>query len=339
MKFSISFKYSNVTFKNKETKETISYDTKAEGNTFTFDNVDEDVVLGIVKGIKDRKASQVFAYDDFRTNFINVMARNKCKELYDKLDKGSWKVEDIAISNITIKDLEFTKPTMNAREVITVESRKMRESSEFKPGDIVDWFVPDDDEQYGKEFGGEVFHGGEVYKKQGDVYEVSFGEEGLFYPQGKDLEYHSENLLESRKMNESKYGKGPWPTWVVKERLVQLINGVSKEHPMWADLVDILEKYYGSMDVEKLVGESKKMRESSESTGGTTIEPVIFKRDKRDGEVVAFFPETMFDGSVNRGNIMCYAHNGQSSEASIEYFQECRPCKDEAEYADLLAEL
>ena len=124
MKFSISFKYSNVTFKNKETKETISYDTKAEGNTFTFDNVDEDVVLGIVKGIKDRKAAQVFAFDDLRTNFINVLARNKCKELYDKLDKGDWKVEDIAISNITIKDLEFTKPTMNAREVITVESKK-----------------------------------------------------------------------------------------------------------------------------------------------------------------------------------------------------------------------
>lgn len=58
MKFSISFKYSNVTFKNKETKEIISYDSKAEtGNTFTFDNVDEDVVLGIVKGIKDKKAS------------------------------------------------------------------------------------------------------------------------------------------------------------------------------------------------------------------------------------------------------------------------------------------
>ena len=57
MKFSISFKYSNVTFKNKETKETISYDTKAEGNTFAFDNVDEDVVLGIVKGIKDRQAA------------------------------------------------------------------------------------------------------------------------------------------------------------------------------------------------------------------------------------------------------------------------------------------
>ena len=257
MKFSISFKYSNVTFKNKETKETIAYDTKAsEGNTFTFDNVDEDVVIGMLKGIKDRKASQLFAYDDLRTNFINVMARNKCKELYDKLDKAEWKIEDIAISNITIKDIEFTKPTMNAREAITVESisrknytkgayptyvvkkrlvdliegcprenpmwadlveilekyygeaelekviggKKMMESNEFKPGDLVDWFVPEDDDRYGKDFGGEVFHGGEVYKKQGDVYEVSFGEEGLFYPQGKDLEYHSENLMESRKM-------------------------------------------------------------------------------------------------------------------------------------------
>lgn len=125
MKFSISFKYSNVTFKNKETKETISFDTKAQdGNSFTFDNVDEDVVIGIVKGIKNKKAADVFSYDDFRTNFINAMARNKCKELYDKLDKGEWKVEDIAVSNITLKDLEFTKPTMNARETITVESKK-----------------------------------------------------------------------------------------------------------------------------------------------------------------------------------------------------------------------
>ena len=125
MKFSISFKYNNVTFKNKETKETISFDTKAQdGNSFTFDNVDEDVVIGIVKGIKNRKASEVFQYDDLRTNFVNVMARNKCKELYDKIDKGEWKVEDITISNITIKDLEFTKPTMNARETITVESMK-----------------------------------------------------------------------------------------------------------------------------------------------------------------------------------------------------------------------
>ena len=130
MKFSISFKYSNVTFKNKETKETISFETKAQdGNLFTFDNVDEDVVIGIVKGIKNRKASEVFQYDDLRTNFINTMARNKCKELYDKIDKEGWKVEDIVVSGITLKDLEFTKPTMNARENITVESTLKKESN------------------------------------------------------------------------------------------------------------------------------------------------------------------------------------------------------------------
>ena len=130
MKFSISFKYSNVTFKNKETKETISFETKAQdGNSFTFDNVDEDVVIGIVKGIKNRKASEVFQYDDLRTNFVNVMARNKCKELYDKIDKEGWKVEDIVVSGITLKDLEFTKPTMNARENITVESTLKKESN------------------------------------------------------------------------------------------------------------------------------------------------------------------------------------------------------------------
>lgn len=184
MKFSISFKYSNVTFKNKENKETVTYDTKAEGNTFTFDNVDEDVVLGIVKGIKDKKASQVFAFDNLRTNFVNVIARNKCKELYDKLDKGEWKVEDVVISTATIKDLEFTKPTMNARENLTVES---------------------------------------ISKKS--------------------------------------YPKGDYPTWIVKERLVDLLEGVPRDNPMWADLLDIFEKYYGSAELEnfmkKSVSESK----------------------------------------------------------------------------------
>ena len=200
MKFSISFKYSNVTFKNKETKETISFDTKAQdGNSFTFDNVDEDVVIGIVKGIKNRKAADVFSYDDLRTNFINTMARNKCKELYDKIDKGEWKVEDIAISNITIKDMEFTKPTMNARETLTVES----------------------------------------------------------------------NL----KMNEH-----------------------------------------------------------------TIDYPVIFKKDRHCGEVVAFFPDTVKDGSCNPGCIGCYVHHGQHGEASLGYFWDCKPCT-EMEYADLLTEL
>lgn len=130
MKFSIQFKYQNVNFKNTKTKEIISFETKAQdGNTFIFDNVDEDVVIGILKGVKDKKSNSVFGYDDFRTCFINTMARNKCKELYDKIDKEGWKVEDIVVSGITLKDLEFTKPTMNARENITVESTLKKESN------------------------------------------------------------------------------------------------------------------------------------------------------------------------------------------------------------------
>lgn len=370
MKFSISFKYSNVTFKNKENKETVSFDTKAEtGNTFTFDNVDEDVVLGIVKGIKDRKASQVFAYDDFRTNFINVMARNKCKELYDKLDKGEWKIGDIAISNITIKDLEFTKPTMNAREALTVESRrkvsesiydnnldealnllneaaaslhmamwdikkelgkdselfkhvernyndvhetygimegfmdkagmneskKMRESIEFMPGDIVDWFVPEDDEQYGKEFGGEVFHGGEVYKKQGDVYEVSFGEEGLFYPQGKDLEYHSENLLESRKMNEDFKDTMRKENQEDLSDLIEVVTKAIREIDIISNMYDVSDTSFEKLQNVRTMllnalpstKTAKKMGWCNESKEEVEVE---FKKTPDDGTVIAFFP-------------------------------------------------
>lgn len=71
---------------------------------------------------------------------------------------------------------------------------------------------------------------------------------------GKILMF-KESTKFGKKCNESKYGKGPWPTWVVKDRLVQLIEGVPEENPMRADLVEILEKYYGSMDAEKLMGE------------------------------------------------------------------------------------
>ena len=271
MKFSITFKYSNVTFKNKETKETVIYDSKAEGNTFTFDNVDEDVVLGIVKGIKDRKASQVFAYDNFRTNFVNVIARNKCKELYDKLDKGGWKVEDIAISNITIKDLEFTKPTMNAREVITVESKnKARMNEDFK----------------------------DTMRKENQ----------------KDL-----------------------------SDLIEVVSKAIKE-------IDIISNMYDVSDTsfEKLQGvrtmllnalpstkTAKKMGWCNESKEQVKVE---FKKTPEDGEVIAFFPDTMKDGSCNPGMIMSYMHVGQHGEASVEFYNDCTNCFEE-DYADLLAEL
>ena len=262
MKFSISFKYSNVTFKNKETKEVISYDSKAEtGNTFTFDNVDEDVVLGIVKGIKDKKASQVFSYDDFRTNFINVMARNKCKELYDKLDKGGWKVEDITISNITIKDLEFTKPTMNAREVITVESKnKARMNEDFK-------------DTLGKE---------------------------------------------------------------EQEDLIKVVSKACKEIDIISNMYDVSDTAFEMLqDVRTMLLKalsSKKITKNKEEV------EVEFKKTPKDGTVIAFFPETMHDGSCNPGNIMSYEHNGQHGEASIDFYKDCTPCM-EKDYASLLHEL
>ena len=282
MKFSISFKYSNVTFKNKETKETISYDTKAsEGNTFTFDNVDEDVVIGMLKGIKDRKASQLFTYDDLRTNFINTMARNKCKELYDKLDKNEWKIEDIAVSNITIKDVEFTKPTMNAREAITVESKRKVDES---------------------------------------IYDNNLDE--------------ALNLL-----NESAASLH-MAMWDINNELGknhELFKRVERNYNDVHETYGIMEEF---MDKGELMNETREtITMESRKMINENVEPVIFKKDRRDGEVVAFFPETIFDGSTNHGNIMCYAHNGQSSEASMDYFNSCRPCKDESEYADLLKEL
>lgn len=65
---------------------------------------------------------------------------------------------------------------------------------------------------------------------------------------------------------------------------------------------------------------------------------VIFKKTPDDGEIIAFFPETLRDGSCNPGNIMSYMHTGQHSEASIDFFRECEPASEE-EYAELLTEL
>lgn len=42
---------------------------------------------------------------------------------------------------------------------------------------------------------------------------------------------------------------------------------------------------------------------------------VIYRKDS-DGKIIAFLPEL----SANVGNIVCYAHIGQHSEASIEYY-------------------
>ena len=43
---------------------------------------------------------------------------------------------------------------------------------------------------------------------------------------------------------------------------------------------------------------------------------VIYRKDKKTDEVIAFFPETYKDGTL-----MCYAHNGQHSTAELTYYR------------------
>lgn len=68
------------------------------------------------------------------------------------------------------------------------------------------------------------------------------------------------------------------------------------------------------------------------------VTKVIFKkkcdRGLKEWHVVAFFPEA----TVNRGNIMCYVHDGQHGDASYDYYLSCRPASKK-EYACLKREL
>ena len=60
---------------------------------------------------------------------------------------------------------------------------------------------------------------------------------------------------------------------------------------------------------------------------------VIFRKDKRNDEVIAFFPDTYKDGTL-----MCYAHNGQHSTAELTYYRKTIKAKP-LEYKELEKEL
>lgn len=74
----------------------------------------------------------------------------------------------------------------------------------------------------------------------------------------------------------------------------------------------------------------------------TSIQPVMVRYhpgNTNTREVVLFVP----DMDVNLGNIMCYAHVGQHSEASMEYYREtipllAAPLRFHAEGRELLRE-
>lgn len=62
---------------------------------------------------------------------------------------------------------------------------------------------------------------------------------------------------------------------------------------------------------------------------------VIFRAERtKDGEVTAVLP----DVEANYGEMTCYAHVGQHSACTLEWYHATRAAKP-AEYADLLEEL
>lgn len=63
------------------------------------------------------------------------------------------------------------------------------------------------------------------------------------------------------------------------------------------------------------------------------ITRVIFRKDKSTGEIIAFFPE-----SYEYGDLMCYVHNGQHGNATIQYYWNTSKATPQ-EYHELLTEL
>ena len=62
---------------------------------------------------------------------------------------------------------------------------------------------------------------------------------------------------------------------------------------------------------------------------------VIFRKDKKDATVVAFFPEF----EANFGRIVCYEHVGQHGEADLMYYWQNTKKATPAEYEPLYREL
>lgn len=62
---------------------------------------------------------------------------------------------------------------------------------------------------------------------------------------------------------------------------------------------------------------------------------VIFRKDRKSGEVIAFFPESY---NKRTGKMLCYAHIGQHSEADIIYYWTTKKASPE-EYRNLFIEL
>jgi len=70
-------------------------------------------------------------------------------------------------------------------------------------------------------------------------------------------------------------------------------------------------------------------------TPSDAAEPVAFRREK-DGDITAVFPAT--PGTTDPSTMTCFAHVGQHSSCTMEWYYTTKPAKPE-EYTDLKHEL
>lgn len=67
--------------------------------------------------------------------------------------------------------------------------------------------------------------------------------------------------------------------------------------------------------------------------------PVIFRKDKETGEVVAVFPTLFYYGKARWTEVWCYTHSTQHGEINYYYYQMGTKPATENEYKPLLKEL
>lgn len=77
------------------------------------------------------------------------------------------------------------------------------------------------------------------------------------------------------------------------------------------------------------------MKRSQTLQGTAPCVRVVFKKDRKTGEIVAVLPE----GKGGSLMVSCYTHEGQHSACSVGYLQTEVVSADESEYRPLLEEM
>ena len=179
------------------------------------------------------------------------------------------------------------------------------------------------------------------------VYDIPFGDDEDEFDEcytekkTKRNEDLSDDLI-CRTCSNFKVEQTDTGTWVVKAdskrfgKQAIVFEGSSRREALnWM--------YKHIQPTKESVRRSYKRRTMKESTNDDTVY-VVFRKEKNPTEDEIFYGNDVIafiyaNGMpVRYGNIMCYQHIGQHSEASLDYYNSTKPATPD-EYADLLAEL